>query len=170
MSIGISQWMILKRADIQITKPMQQMPIPTSTMPSFGTFGSPDSSLSSSLRTWFLSLSWFSGKMTLFDQTWFKDIISRLAIPDIPANLKYKIRREDYITKEIIIRTERLKKLGKLKPQLSESNPKLRGPGHLNLHRWQSPWRIKSSTLGEKQQWGRPWVSNYVETQAEYLW
>ena len=102
----------------------------------------------------------------------FYEIISRLAIPDVPSTLQNEIRREDFITKEIIIRTERerLKKLGKLKPQLSESNPKLRGPGHLNLHRWQSPWRIKSSTLGEKQQWGRPWVSNYVETQAEYLW
>jgi len=82
------------------------------------------------------------------------DMVLRLAIPDVPSTLQNEIRREDFITKEIIISTERerLKKLGKLKPQLSESNPKLRGPGHLNLHRWQSPWRIKSSTLGEKQQ------------------
>ena len=163
MSIGISQWMILKRADIQITKPMQLMTIPTSTMPSFGTFGSPDSSLSSSLRTWFLSLSWFSGKMTLFDQTWCNHIISRLAIPDIPANLKYKIRREDYITKEIIIRTERLKKLGKLKPQLSESNPELRhrGPGFTSESDPPPLERNKSEEdLGSPTRNCSPWISN----------
>jgi len=34
----------------------------------------------------------------------------RLLIPDMSASLKYKIRREAYITKEIIIRTERVKK------------------------------------------------------------
>jgi len=34
----------------------------------------------------------------------------KLLIPDIPDTLKYRIRREAYITKEIIIRTERLKK------------------------------------------------------------
>jgi len=34
----------------------------------------------------------------------------KLIIPDMSASLKYKIRREAYITKEIIIRTERLKK------------------------------------------------------------
>jgi len=36
-------------------------------------------------------------------------IALKLAIPDISAELKYKIRREAYITKEIIIRTERLR-------------------------------------------------------------
>jgi len=34
----------------------------------------------------------------------------KLIIPDMSASLKYRIRREAYITKEIIIRTERLKK------------------------------------------------------------
>ncbi|XP_023339966.1 anoctamin-1 isoform X4 [Eurytemora carolleeae] len=34
----------------------------------------------------------------------------RLLIPDMSASLKYRIRREAYVTKEIIIRTERLKK------------------------------------------------------------
>ena len=50
----------------------------------------------------------------------------RLAIPDISSNLKYKIRREEYITKEIIIRTERLKKMGKLRNKLSESDPDIK--------------------------------------------
>jgi len=49
----------------------------------------------------------------------------KFAIPDIPADLKYKIRREEYITKEIVIRTERLKKTGKLKSKFSSSNPEM---------------------------------------------
>ena len=53
-------------------------------------------------------------------------MILKLAIPDISSNLKYKIRREEYITKELIIRTERLKKMGKLKNKLSESDPNIK--------------------------------------------
>ena len=83
--------------------------------------------------------------------------IYRLAIPDIPSNLKYKIRREDYITKEIIIRTERLKKLGKLKPQLSNSNPELRlrgqaytsEPDHPPLERNRSEEDLGSPSRGQ---------------------
>eukprot|EP00092_Neocalanus_flemingeri_P069742 GFUD01085523.1.p1 GENE.GFUD01085523.1~~GFUD01085523.1.p1 ORF type:complete len:945 (+),score=222.25 GFUD01085523.1:241-3075(+) len=51
----------------------------------------------------------------------------RLAIPDISSNLKYRIRREAYITKEIIIRTERLKKDGKVRGK-SGSAPVLNSP------------------------------------------
>ena len=34
-------------------------------------------------------------------------IVLKLAIPDIPAKLKKKIKRENYITKEMIIKMER---------------------------------------------------------------
>jgi len=51
----------------------------------------------------------------------------RLSIPDISSNLKYRIRREAYITKEIIIRTERLRKSGLAKNK-SDSAPILNSP------------------------------------------
>jgi len=52
----------------------------------------------------------------------------KLAIPDISAKLKYRIRREAYITKEIIIRTERLKKEGQSRSKKSGSAPTLNSP------------------------------------------
>jgi len=52
----------------------------------------------------------------------------KLAIPDISAQLKYRIRREAYITKEIIIRTERLKKGGEGRARKSDSAPALNSP------------------------------------------
>ena len=51
-------------------------------------------------------------------------LMLNVAIPDISSDLKYKIRREEYITKEIIIRTERMRKAWKDRP--SESHPDLR--------------------------------------------
>jgi len=55
----------------------------------------------------------------------------KLAIPDISATLKYRIRREAYITKEIIIRTERLKKSGQYRAK-SDSAPTLNSPDLYN--------------------------------------
>lgn len=51
----------------------------------------------------------------------------KLAIPDISAKLKYRIRREAYITKEIIIRTERMKKGANVRSK-SDSAPTLNSP------------------------------------------
>jgi len=51
----------------------------------------------------------------------------KLAIPDISAKLKYRIRREAYITKEIIIRTERMKKGAQVRSK-SDSAPTLNSP------------------------------------------
>lgn len=54
----------------------------------------------------------------------------KLAIPDISAKLKYRIRREAYITKEIIIRTERMKTGANVRSK-SDSAPTLNSP---NIH------------------------------------
>ena len=53
-------------------------------------------------------------------------MVLNFTIPDVSSSLKYRIRREEYITKEIIIRTERLKAAGRLRSGQSDSNPELR--------------------------------------------
>ena len=53
-------------------------------------------------------------------------MVLNFTIPDVSSSLKYRIRREEYITKEIIIRTERLRAAGRLRSALSDSNPELR--------------------------------------------
>ena len=53
-------------------------------------------------------------------------MVLNFTIPDVSSSLKYRIRREEYITKEIIIRTERLRAAGRLRSVLSDSNPEVR--------------------------------------------
>lgn len=60
----------------------------------------------------------------------------KFLIPDVSSSLKYRIRREEYITKEIIIRTERLKTSVRIRSgTLSDSRPQLRRQSSVPLRR-----------------------------------
>jgi len=66
----------------------------------------------------------------------------RLAIPDISTNLKHRIRREAYLTKEIIIRNEQLKNASpNLDRDKSDSAPTLNSPDKIQ--------GVKSSSVSD---------------------